>query len=85
MLANLHFKVGHGDDIFCLQKDFKGFLKSEEYYEDSDIWYLDDPNEWFKTSNTIRKLLKADNVEDVLLTSKKLKEIYSQKKHYPYA
>lgn len=84
MLANLHFEVGYGDDIFCLQKDFKGFLKYEEYYDDSDIWYPDDPNEWFKTSNTIRKLLKADNVEDVLLTSKKLKEIYSQKKHYPY-
>lgn len=77
MLANMHFKVGHGNDIFCLQKDFKGFLKFEEYYEDSDIWYPEDPNEWFKTSNTIRKFLKADNVEDVLLISKKLKEIYS--------
>lgn len=83
ILANLHFEVGYGDDIFCHQNGFKGFEKYEEYYPELD-WEYGEPNEWFKTPNTIRQLLKADNVEDVLLTTKNLKETYSKRKRFSY-
>lgn len=86
MLANMHFNVGYGDNIFCLQKDFDGFLDIEEYYEDADIWGHGNSNKWFKTPAYMRELLEvknpeaielnAETIECLMLASKKLERQY---------
>lgn len=86
MLANMHFNVGYGDNIFCLQKDFDGFLDIEDYYEDADIWGHGNSNKWFKTPAYMRELLEvknpeaielnAETIECLMLASKKLERQY---------
>lgn len=86
MLANMRFNVGNGDNIFCLQIDFDGFLDIEEYYEDADIWGYENSNKWFKTPAYMCELLEvktpeaielnAETIECLMLASKKLEQQY---------
>ena len=86
ILANMNFNVGYGDNIFCLQINFDGFLDVEEYYEDADIWGSEDPNKWFKTTAYMCELLEfkspeamelnAKTIESLMIASKKLERHY---------
>lgn len=75
MLANMHFNVGYGDNIFCLQIDFDGFLDVEEHYEDADIWGYEDPNKWFETPAYMHELLKVKNPESIELNAKTIESL----------
>lgn len=92
MLANMHFNVGYGDNIFCLQIDFGGFLDVKEYYKDADIWGYENSNKWFETPAYMHELLEVKNpesielndetIESLMLASIKLKRIYNNHDEY---
>lgn len=75
MLANMRFNVGNGDNIFCLQIDFDGFLDVEEYYEDADIWGYENPNNWFKTPAYMCELLEVKNPKSIELTAETIESL----------
>ena len=76
LLANMHFFVGYGDDIYCLSTQFQGNSNNIESFSKFGVLlsncFLKIPD---SIQHVLRKVSWDGNIEKAILASERLKEV----------